>query len=216
LDKMGYRADVAGNGYEVIEAVRKIHYDIVFMDILMPEMDGFEATKIILDEFSDEKRPKIIAMTANAMQGDREECFAVGMDDYITKPIRLQELQAVLHKWADIIFEQKDFMVSQIKQRKIDTKIIDESKISFLQEVESQEDVAFLMELLNIYITELPKTMSNIRAAIKKKDPGQLQFFAHKLKGSSLTLGMEDISEICHELETIAKTGTIKIGRAHV
>ncbi len=209
LDKMGYRADVAGNGYEVIEAVRKIHYDIVFMDILMPEMDGFEATKIILDEFSDEKRPKIIAMTANAMQGDREECFAVGMDDYITKPIRLQELQAVLHKWADIIFEQKDFMVSQIKQRKIDTKIIDESKISFLQEVESQEDVAFLMELLNIYITELPKTMSNIRAAIKKKDPGQLQFFAHKLKGSSLTLGMEDISEICHELETIAKTGAI-------
>lgn len=209
FEKMGYRADVAGNGYEVIEAVRKIHYDIVFMDILMPEMDGFEATKIILDEFSDEKRPKIIAMTANAMQGDKEECFAVGMDDYITKPIRLQELQGVLMKWGEIIYEQKDFMVTQIKQQKVDTKVIDESKISFLQEVESQDDVIFLMELLNIYITELPKTISNIRASIKKKDPNQLQFFAHKLKGSSLTLGMEDISEICHELETIAKTGTI-------
>ncbi|MDR3502501.1 MAG: response regulator, partial [Legionella sp.] len=69
LERMGYRADVAANGYEAIDAVRKFQYDIVFMDILMPEMDGYEATKIILDEFTDDKRPKIIAMTANAMQG---------------------------------------------------------------------------------------------------------------------------------------------------
>ncbi|MFO7447402.1 MAG: response regulator, partial [Ignavibacteriaceae bacterium] len=209
FERMGYRVDTAGNGYEVIDAARKIRYDIIFMDILMPEMDGYEATKNIIDEFHDDLRPRIIAMTANAMQGDKEQCFAAGMDDYLTKPVRIDELQVMLIKWAEIINGQKEFYIGHSKQVKSRTKVIDEEKITFLQDIETSADVGFLVELLNIYISDIPKTISSIRSAIVNQNYNQLQFHAHKLKGSSLTLGIDDIARISHELETSAKEGVI-------
>ena len=90
LQQMGYRADVAFNGVEVIEAIERHHYDVILMDVQMPEMDGLEASRRIVKRWVD--RPRIVAMTANAMQGDREECLAAGMDDYVTKPIRMDAL----------------------------------------------------------------------------------------------------------------------------
>ena len=98
LGMMGYRADVAANGVEVLEALRRQAYDVVLMDIQMPEMDGLEATQRILTEWPSEQQPRIIAMTANAMQGDREACLAIGMRDYIAKPIRIAELCEALAK----------------------------------------------------------------------------------------------------------------------
>ncbi|HEY9836452.1 MAG TPA: response regulator, partial [Vampirovibrionales bacterium] len=95
LDRMGYRADVANNGIEVLEALHRLSYDVILMDVQMPELDGLEATRQICKKYADRlhsNKPRIIAMTANAMQGDREICLAAGMDDYITKPIRLEEL----------------------------------------------------------------------------------------------------------------------------
>ena len=92
---MGYDADVVSNGVEAVEAVRRQRYDVVLMDIQMPEMDGLEAARLIGEE-QGARRPQIIAMTANAMQGDREHGLAVGMDEYVTKPIRISELQAAL------------------------------------------------------------------------------------------------------------------------
>ncbi|MBI3659164.1 response regulator, partial [Candidatus Acetothermia bacterium] len=97
LDQMGYRADVASNGLEAIEAVERQHYDVILMDVQMPEMDGLEATRRIVARWSKKKRPHIVAMTANAMQGDREMCLAAGMNDYITKPIRVDELIGALN-----------------------------------------------------------------------------------------------------------------------
>jgi signal transduction histidine kinase/ActR/RegA family two-component response regulator len=96
LQQMGYRADVAANGIEAIEALQRQPYDVVLMDVQMPEMDGLEATRRILQRWGATERPRILAMTANAMQGDREECLAAGMDDYITKPIRVAALQQAL------------------------------------------------------------------------------------------------------------------------
>jgi CheY-like chemotaxis protein len=94
---MGYRADVAGNGIEAIECIERQPYDVVLMDVQMPEMDGLEASRRITARWPVGERPRIIAMTANAMQGDREECLASGMDDYVTKPIRVDTLvQALL------------------------------------------------------------------------------------------------------------------------
>src|SRR5262249_57496101 len=100
LGQMGYRADVAANGLEAIEAVERQPYDVVFMDVQMPEMDGLEATREITRRWSRDQRPRIVAMTANAMQSDREMCLATGMDDYLSKPIRVEELIAALERSA--------------------------------------------------------------------------------------------------------------------
>jgi signal transduction histidine kinase/DNA-binding response OmpR family regulator len=96
LQQMGYRADLAGNGIEAIESLERQPYDLVLMDVQMPEMDGLEASRRIAARWPQQARPRLVAMTANAMQGDREECLAAGMDDYITKPIRVDALVAAL------------------------------------------------------------------------------------------------------------------------
>ncbi|RYY00265.1 response regulator, partial [bacterium] len=98
LEKMGYKAEIASNGIKVLEMMKKQDYDLIFMDVQMPEMDGLEATKIIIQEFPN--RPRIIAMTANAMQGDDDICTKSGMDDYISKPFSIEDLQNILIKWS--------------------------------------------------------------------------------------------------------------------
>ena len=99
LARLGYRADVAANGLEAIEAVKRQRYDLVIMDVQMPELDGLEAARRILARWPERKdRPWIIALTANAMEGDREACIAAGMDDYISKPIKTEELAVAMDR----------------------------------------------------------------------------------------------------------------------
>ena len=98
LQQMGYRADLASNGVEAIECIERQRYDVVLMDVQMPEMDGLEASRRITARWPPGERPRIVAMTANAMQGDREECLAAGMDDYVTKPIRVDALVEALNQ----------------------------------------------------------------------------------------------------------------------
>jgi CheY-like chemotaxis protein len=98
LSQMGYRADVAANGLEAIQAVERQPYDVILMDVQMPEMDGLEATRRIRTRWPRGERPHVIAMTANAMEGDREMCLDAGMDDYVAKPIRVEELVAALYR----------------------------------------------------------------------------------------------------------------------
>ena len=103
LEQMGYRADLAGNGLEAIQAVERQKYDVVLMDVQMPEMDGLEASRQICARWTRMERPRIIAMTANAMQGDRERCLEAGMDDYVSKPIRVNELVDALGKAKPVV-----------------------------------------------------------------------------------------------------------------
>lgn len=103
LRKLGYRADVAANGLEAIEALDRQTYDVVLMDVHMPEMDGLEAARLICRMWGRERRPRVVAMTANVMQGGKEECLAAGMDDYISKPVKIQELQAALERSAEVM-----------------------------------------------------------------------------------------------------------------
>ena len=98
LQQMGYRADLASNGAEAIECIARQPYDVVLMDVQMPEMDGLEASCRITARWPVHERPRIVAMTANAMQGDREACLAAGMDDYVTKPIRVEALVEALDR----------------------------------------------------------------------------------------------------------------------
>jgi CheY-like chemotaxis protein len=97
LEQMGYRADVASNGLEAVESVARQKYDVVLMDVQMPEMDGLEATRRVLEKWP-QNHPRIIGLTANALEGDREICFAAGMADYISKPIRVEELVKALER----------------------------------------------------------------------------------------------------------------------
>ena len=105
LGKLGYQPDIADNGHKVLDMVGKTTYDLILMDVQMPEMDGLEATKMIRVCLN--KQPIIIAMTANVMHGDRMACMEAGMDDYISKPVQLNELVNMLEKWAQVISEKK-------------------------------------------------------------------------------------------------------------
>ncbi|HEX2101386.1 MAG TPA: response regulator, partial [Candidatus Synoicihabitans sp.] len=98
LDRLGYRADAVGNGIEALTAIENRHFDLVFMDLQMPEMDGLEASRRIRQRLPSPRQPKIVALTANALQGDRELCLAAGMDDYITKPVKLHDLDEVIRR----------------------------------------------------------------------------------------------------------------------
>jgi CheY-like chemotaxis protein len=99
LEKLGHQADIVANGLEAIDSLNRQKYDLVLMDVQMPELDGLEATKRIRSEFTTINQPTIIAVTANAMSGDKEKCLEAGMNDYLAKPITLQSLEKSLSKW---------------------------------------------------------------------------------------------------------------------
>ncbi len=202
--KLGYRIDVAGNGYEVLDAIENIEYDIIFMDVHMPEMDGLDASREINKLYGKENRPKIIAMTANAMQGDREECIAAGMDDYISKPVRLESLQEVLDNWGSKLVKQNT-MRYMLDHEKFVTAYIDESKIAFLEDLPTEEDLRFFIEILDIYLADTPKLIEQIIEACRNKKGYDLVFAAHKLKGGSITLGLEKITQIGADLEELGR-----------
>lgn len=210
FEKLGYRIDLAANGYEVLEAVENIEYDIIFMDVHMPEMDGLEASLELNKLYGGENRPKIIAMTANAMQGDREECIAAGMDDYIAKPVRLESLQEVLENWGSLLISHKNSMRYKLGHGKMLTDYIDESKIAFLDDLPTEDDLKFFIEILGIYLSDTPKLIEEIIEACKNKKGTDLVFAAHKLKGGSLTLGLEKITQLAAELEELGKKNMLE------
>ncbi|MBA4310231.1 MAG: hypothetical protein C0425_07830, partial [Chlorobiaceae bacterium] len=205
LERLGYRADVVANGFEVLESVKQVPYDLIFMDVHMPDMDGLTTTKILVEKYDQHERPIIVAMTADAMQGDKEICIAAGMDDYTSKPVRIESLQAMLEKWGIKITAKKGNVIDNYRKAKSDFTVIDEDKISFLSDLQTEEDIVFLFELIDIYIKETPKVIQSAFESLKEKDYKQLVFIAHKLKGSSLSLGIEKFSELCQSLENNSK-----------
>ncbi len=204
LERLGYRADIASNGKEAVDAVEAIQYDLIFMDILMPEMDGLEACKIIKSNTSLKPLPIIIAMTANAMSGDQENYLKAGMDDYISKPVNLDDLKNMLEKWSDKIIKEKSEIMQQSIQQEIELKYIAEKKISFLQDIKTQADLDFFKEMIDVYIREIPKNIEFIRNSIFQNNHDHLRFYVHKLKGSTLTLGIESVIGSLKILEDMA------------
>ncbi len=219
LQRMGYRADVASNGLEVLEAVFGLPYDVVLMDVQMPLMDGLEASRRIRQEYENpteypekasQERPRIIAMTANAMQGDREECIAAGMDDYISKPIQMEQLIEALSKCKPLVFEGKEKLnfpqsntLTQTEENNnnISTeKTILESKV-----IESLREVEALDEVIEIYLETSPELLENINIAINQANPLILKNAAHSLKSISGTLGAMILYKVCQELEVLAR-----------
>ncbi|MBI5032420.1 MAG: PAS domain S-box protein [Chloroflexi bacterium] len=196
LKKMGYRADVAGNGLEAVEAVQRQTYDVVLMDVHMPEMDGLEATRKIR-QLPNCSRIYIIAMTANAMQGDRETCLEAGMDDYISKPVQVKELQTALERGAVRAATPPEVQA-------IDWTVLD--NLRMLQE-EGQED--FVQGMIDLYLKTSPQLLGEIQAAIANKNPSELQHAAHTLKGNSNSLGAVQVANLSKRLEMLGKSGSV-------
>jgi signal transduction histidine kinase/DNA-binding NarL/FixJ family response regulator len=212
LEQMGYRPDVARNGLEVLAALHRQDYDVVLMDVQMPQMDGLAATRRICQEWPT-ARPRIIAMTANAMQGDREECLHSGMDDYLSKPIRVEELIEALSKCHPLNpqhqREQRQFCgrleatpPGSLAPSPIDTKILQ----SFRSMVGDTAEL-ILGEMIDCYLEEAPKLLQAIAAAVAQGDMIALRQAAHTLKSSSATLGATTLSRLCKELEATSRTG---------
>lgn len=221
LDRIGYRADIAANGLEVLEALKRQSYDVVLMDVQMPQMDGLEATRRICQEWPANKKPRIIAMTANAMQGDREKCLEAGMDDYITKPVRREELAIALSKCSPLHRDELD-AVTERKNPDISGKLdsqaagyssvktgadspIDFHVLQNLRELDDEEDPDFLGELIKIYLLDAPQHLETIKEAIFLGDADSLKLASHTLKSSSANLGAVSFSEVCKELEYMGR-----------
>jgi CheY-like chemotaxis protein len=266
LQRLGYRADVVGNGLEVLEALHRQSYDLVLMDVQMPEMDGLTATRYICQEGSftwglgegDEhpensdtnkqpnhpksqtrphnkvrgrqhptsKRPRIIAMTANAMQGDREMCLEAGMDDYISKPIRMEELVRALTKC------QEELKVSQLNIESAEDNLQPSTLIqpASFNSFEAVVDAAVFQELreminhdlilesvIDSYVEETPKLLEAMhtslarlhRVTVDQNDATVLQRAAHTLKSTSATLGAIRLAQFCGDLEALKPAGNL-------
>ncbi|MCB0357404.1 MAG: response regulator, partial [Bdellovibrionales bacterium] len=187
LEKLGYRMDVVANGKEVLQLLKEQTYDLIFMDCHMPEMDGFEATKIILENFK-EKRPRIVALTASAMKEDKEKCFASGMDDFVTKPIDIKDVLRVL----------KDCQANtNLKTDVVTFKVIDEQTL--LNQFAGDE--VFLEEIANEFIFKVDEYMSDIEKAINTVNAKQLEHVAHTLKGSAANFQADSVVQKAFVLE---------------
>ncbi len=203
LQKLGYRADMANNGLEVLKALELKVYDIVLLDVQMPEMDGLEAARRICQQWPESRRPRIIAMTGNALLGDREKCLEAGMDDYISKPVRIGELQAALEKWASRIAKKPD--TSFFTRQCITGTLLDQSLISELRAMPPAGGVTMLKELIDLFLEHAPERIDQINQFLG--DPHKMAFHAHALKSMSLNLGANRIAQICQKLEEMAHSG---------
>jgi len=221
LKGMGYRADVVANGLEVLEALQRQRYDVILMDVQMPEMDGLEASRAIHEGWEAWQRPRIVAMTANAMQGDREECLAAGMDDYLTKPIQIEALQETLERiglWARV-HRRPTSPLSPVQTTPLTLEAeeqaelgpaLDPTVLAELRQVQGAGEPDIVQELAEAFQFETPPLLEALRQAVAEGQPEQLKRAAHNLKGSSHNLGARTMAALSAELETIGKSGTVE------
>jgi signal transduction histidine kinase/DNA-binding response OmpR family regulator/HPt (histidine-containing phosphotransfer) domain-containing protein len=211
LEKMGYGADVAGNGLEAIESVERQTYDVILMDVQMPEMDGLEATRQIIKRWGDE-RPRIIAMTADAMQGDRERCLDAGMDEYLTKPIRTAELVGALQRASSLSGGTEAVAVEGgAENGESAASVIDSDVLHRLVQAMGG-DPEFVAELLDEFAKDSPKLLSETRDGMTSHDSEAVRRGAHTLKSNASTFGAASLSSLCAELEASAKSGDLEGG----
>ncbi|MGB1250764.1 MAG: response regulator [Candidatus Promineifilaceae bacterium] len=200
LSRLGYRVDVAGNGLEVLAALERQRYDVVLMDVQMPEMDGIETTKQIQASYSAENRPHIIALTANALQGDRERYLAVGMNDYMSKPIRVHELTQSLANAPVSV------------QTPILTSVIDFS----IAEDQFGEDAEMMMEMLvPMFVEDSTQQLTQLSNALAAADLKTSYHVAHTIKGSAASLGATQLAEVAGNLENAGRQGHLHEAHAY-
>jgi PAS domain S-box-containing protein len=203
FSRLGYDIESAANGLLALEAIKQKNYDIVFMDVQMPVLDGLEATKILRSDLSLQIQPVVIAMTAFATPEDRDLCIEAGMDDYTPKPITLNDLERMITKWSQFV-DTKPKVSFLDKREEIDflSSLLDNAAINRLMDIGKATDPGFLQQILDMFLKQAPESISEIKASLEKGDPITMWKAAHKLKGTCLNIGAKKMAEICKEIES--------------
>jgi signal transduction histidine kinase/PleD family two-component response regulator/HPt (histidine-containing phosphotransfer) domain-containing protein len=236
LDRLGYTADVVSNGREALDALELKKYDIVLMDCMMPEMDGYEATKKIRElerqNVNSRQRVHIIAMTANAMLGDRDKCIAAGMDDYVSKPVQLADMRRAIEKWSVKAHGHAPAMNSNGKSSapvvplKVEVASPAVESDTTTASTEAPMDLERFAEvtankpekierLLRTFLAQSSEISDGLKMAIQSGNARDVRLLAHKFVGASASLGMMAIVPALSQLEQMGEAGTIE-GAAEV
>jgi signal transduction histidine kinase/CheY-like chemotaxis protein/HPt (histidine-containing phosphotransfer) domain-containing protein len=202
LDRMGYLADVAGNGSEVLEALRRQPYDLILMDVQMPGMDGLEATRRIRADFPRERQPRIVAMTANVLREQREACLASGMDDFVLKPVAFADLRSALARCGGRDSALPEPAVPEPSPPPPDSSSrFDPSYLDSLRRLSEKTGSPLVRQIVNHYRVETPRRLERMRQALLRGDAAELNFVAHSLRGSSAQIGALRVAALSADLE---------------
>jgi PAS domain S-box-containing protein len=225
LQSLGYQADVAANGQEALDLCSQIHYDIILMDCQMPILDGYSTSRKIRaleteNNCLDSNKVVIIALTANALQEDRDRCIAAGMDDYLSKPVRKENLADIIARWSKIISQRSNLEETKVVKGNFneiasssDNEVaqstsIDEDELevdwAYLEEM-SNGDAEFKQQLLLAYLSSLPEHMEALKIAIAESLHNEIEREAHFIKGSSAAIGINCIAKLASILEESSK-----------
>jgi two-component system, sensor histidine kinase and response regulator len=188
LEKMGYTVDVVGSGAEALMAVSQTHYGVILMDCQMPQMDGYRTTQEIRKAEGPAMHTPIVAMTAHALAGDKEKCLAAGMDDYLSKPVKLDELARALSKW-DLS--------------------LDPAAVNNLRDMGGDESVHLVGDVIDRFLMDTPERLGAIRKAMAEGNANDMEHAAHSLKGSSAHMGAKAMMILCEDLEAKGKRGEL-------
>ncbi len=230
LKKAGYSVDLAEDGLQAVEAFKQKEYDLVFMDIQMPVMDGFEATKRIRDlesELQHDESPKtrsseskinnpklkmkkvpIIAMTAHALEGYREKCLKAGMDDYLTKPLKRKDLVETIHKWTEGVTESDEYVSDVHLETESASDALPLNYEKVLEEFERDEEL--LINVMGEFIENVKDQVDDIHGAILNGETETVKREAHSIKGGAANLAAYKLSEIASDLEKIGESGAME------
>lgn len=221
LEKRGFSADVVKNGLEAVEAAARLPYAAVFMDCHMPKFDGFQATAMIRSRETAGRRMPIIAMTADVRAGARERCLAMGMDDYLSKPLVNEELDAALRRWcprpageapASARRPQTAALFATPPAPSATSPMpmaLDVDAINKLRDLSSDGDPDLITEVIGLFLQEAPRRIAALRAASARGDAKELREIAHALKGSAGQLGARSVQMIAGRIEEIGRSGAI-------
>ena len=209
LRKLGCQVDLAMNGVEAIARWEANRYDLIFMDCQMPRMDGYEATGAIRQQesSSDKQRVPIIALTANALSGDREKCLAAGMDDYISKPFGQTRMALILEQWLP---SQLHLSAQQPRETGVaettpldiaEDEILDRAALNNIRSLQAEGAEDILTRIIDLFLNEAPGQLEQLQKALHKRDATAVRSAAHSLKSSSANLGATVLSSLLKELE---------------
>ena len=214
LQQLGYQPGLASNGREALDALDRQPYDLIFMDVMMPEMDGLEATRLIRERQKSgapnySSRIIIIAMTAHAMQGDREKCIAAGMDDYLAKPIRPADVRQVIERWS----QQSSTTHLAKSAPTVEAAVpppaaeppVDMDRLNSLID----GDPGSLRELVELYLKQTTQQIAQLEAAVRANKADEVRRVAHSCAGASATLGMTRLVPMLRNLEKQGASGTL-------